>query len=283
MPIRINNNPPIDLSRKFPDGTFAFRLEFEDSDLSIFLGYKAVITWNYRDESEFAALYYITKCLRERNVEKVILVMPYIPNARMDRIKSDNEIFTLKYFCGFINSLGFDKVVVFDPHSSTSLALLDRVTLIPPDEYIENAIRQIDDQDLMLFYPDEGAMKRYSDQAACPYGFGIKQRRWKTGEITALEIHAGDISGKNILIVDDICSRGGTFYRSAKALREAGAGRIYVFCSHCENTVFSGKLLEEPGLIEHVYTTDSIYTGSHEKITAFHFEYDDNLLIKQRP
>ena len=100
-----------------------------------------------------------------------------------------------------------------------------------------------------------------------PYTFGIKKRDWKTGQILGLDV-AGEvksIAGKDILIIDDICSRGGTFLHSAKKLKELGANDIYLYVSHCENTILEGELLNGD-LIKKVYTTDSIFTKSHEKI-----------------
>ena len=85
-------------------------------------------------------------------------------------------------------------------------------------------ISDITDNQFMLFYPDEGAMKRYSGMINKPYAFGIKDRDWYTGAIKGLEVSGSTdlIKNNNVLIVDDICSRGGTFYHSAKKLKELG-------------------------------------------------------------
>ena len=115
----------------------------------------------------------------------------------------------------------------------------------------------------MIFYPDAGSMKRYSSAVHLPYTFGIKNRDWETGEIKGLDL-SGEIDqlpGKDILIVDDICSKGGTFYHSAKKLKEAGVGKIYLYITHCENTIYEGELLKNNGLIEKIYTTDTILTN----------------------
>jgi ribose-phosphate pyrophosphokinase len=110
-----------------------------------------------------------------------------------------------------------------------------------------------------MFYPDEGAMKRYSAMTKAPYSFGIKDRDWETGVIKGLNIMNPDaVKGKDVLIVDDICSRGGTFYHSAKALKEAGANKIYLYVTHLETTVFDGDLINSD-LVEQIYTTDSIF------------------------
>ena len=110
-------------------------------------------------------------------------------------------------------------------------------------------------------------MKRYSGLVNEPYAFGIKKRNWETGTIEGLDVAGAVdlIKGKDILIVDDICSRGGTFLHSAKKLKELGANDIYLYVSHCENTILEGDLLNGD-LIKKVYTTDSIFTKEHEKI-----------------
>ena len=89
-------------------------------------------------------------------------------------------------------------------------------------------------------------------------------RDWETGEIKGLDL-SGEIdqlSGKDILIVDDICSKGGTFYHSALKLKELGAANIYLYVTHCENSIYDGELLKNNGLIEKIYTTDSILTNT---------------------
>ena len=72
---------------------------------------------------------------------------------------------------------------------------------------------------------------------------------------------------RNILIVDDICSRGGTFTRAAELLKNAGAKEIFLYVSHCEATIFRGNILTD-GLISHVFTTDGIFRGKHDKVTV---------------
>ena len=116
-------------------------------------------------------------------------------------------------------------------------------------------------------YPDEGSMKRYSGMIKEPYVFGVKRRDWATGKILGLDIIGNSdlVKGQDILIVDDICSRGGTFYHTAKKLKEMGAGDIYLYVTHCENTVLEGDLLEGD-LIKQMFTTGSIFTKQHPKI-----------------
>lgn len=240
---------------KYPDGTFLFK------DIPP-IGYKNFIEWYFESMEEMSATIYLTQYCKDLGT-KIYLYMPYVPDARMDRVKKIKEVFTLKYFAQTINSLNFEKVEVLDPHSDVAVALFDRVSVESPNRMIEATVKKIASDNLMMFYPDAGAMKRYSSAVHLPYAFGIKNRDWETGEIKGLDL-SGEISqlpGKDILIVDDICSRGGTFYHSAKKLKEAGVGKIYLYVTHCENTVYDGELLKDNGLIEKIYTTDTILTN----------------------
>lgn len=251
----------------FPDGTLHMEIPLKEA-----LSYPVqMITWKYENDAELFALNCLVDNIRQRYPNYAIdLKLFYIPHARMDRQKSALDVFTLKTFANIINSMGFRMVHVFDPHSYVSEALINHIDILTPQDHINAAMRLINDPNLMLFYPDEGAMKRYSGMIKAPYCFGTKNRDWATGKIISLNVNgqSQNISGNNVLIVDDICSRGGTFLHSAKKLKELGANKIYLYVSHCENTILEGDLLDGD-LIEKMFTTNSIFTKSHEKIEVF--------------
>lgn len=274
--IIVNGKPYV--RETYPDGTRKMQGEFYAPAAFEEDGYDdsvIEIQWFFDSEDEILDLLYITAHLTSIGVH-YCLFMPYIPNARNDRVHGDDEVFMLKYFAHFLNNLGFEKVFVLDPHSHVSEALINRVCPLKQElkrlilhAVLSPKIGGLDN--LTLCYPDEGAMKRYTDLMSNPYVFGIKKRDWKTGNILGLDI-MGDpalIEGKNILIVDDICSKGGTFYHTSKKLKEMGAAKVFLYVTHCENTIFEGELLKDNGLIDRIFTTDSIFRGEHEKIEVF--------------
>ena len=248
----------------FPDNTKLIKYQVDKFHRSCH------IEWFYENDEEMFLLYCLTLHCQKAGAD-CTLFLPYIPNARMDRTKSEEEVFTLKYFAEFINSLYFTEVQVLDPHSYVSTALIDRVRVIDASRCITEAIIRSNPD--VIFFPDEGAMKRYSDLITndCGRVFGIKNRDWKTGEIKGLELYGeiDKLKGAKILIIDDICSKGGTFYHSAKALHEAGAAAIDLYVTHCENTIFKGELLKEDSLINRIYTTNSLRRESSDKIEVF--------------
>lgn len=267
--IFVNNNR-VEFSN-FPDGTSAFRFMPEAGcQLSGFGKPTYSIRWLYDNDAECMQLWYLVNHLKSMGDLGLRLEMPYIPNARMDRVKQIDDVLTLKWFAEFINSLGFDSVDVLDPHSNVAMALINNVRAMDVKHYIDCAIQWMVRHDMnpLLCYPDEGATKRYSGLLPMEYVFCIKHRDWRTGKIERLELTEPEkVNGRNILIVDDICSRGGTFTHTAKALKEAGAGDVMLYVTHCENTIQKGTVLTD-GLISRVFTTSSILRIEHEKITV---------------
>lgn len=244
---------------------------------------KNIITWIYESDEECMTLYYIVNHIREKYLNpQIYLSLGYIPNARMDRVKKDSEVFTLKWFAKFINSLNFDAVWVFDPHSNVSEALIDRIRIFNIKPVIMDVTKRVwkytypNFSGLIYYFPDDGAMKRYKDllPANSKIIYGKKIRDWETGRIQGLEIindNNHEIRGSIVIMVDDIISYGGTLAYSADKLRELGASNIFAYASHTENSIddeAKGTLLKrlKDGTVSRIYTTDSLYQGKNDKI-----------------
>lgn len=249
----------------FPDGTQS--IEFSDDQ-----PYYSTneVEWFYdSDEEVFTLMCVVDMVRRISKNSRIDLCVPYLPNARMDRIKEKKQNFSLKVFANFINSLNFDKVVVYNVHSNVSEALIDNIVNIDPIFDVDAVISNYKPD--VIYFPDEGACKRYADLACIknyglPVIFGIKKRDFATGKILGLDVVSDtDLTGKKVLIVDDICSAGGTFKFSAMKLKELGASDVALYVSHCEDNIQNGDLLKTD-LVSKIYTTDSILHISDPKI-----------------
>lgn len=222
------------------------------------------ITWCYDNDSELFLLQCLVDRIRDISpFASIKLEMPYIPNARQDREVS-NRLFTLKSFCKIINNMHFSEVKVLDPHSDVSLALLDRVvTELPLKDCCTFG------KDVVFMYPDAGAAKKYKDDGNAIIG---NKHRNEEGRIDRYDLFNFKEGTKTVMIVDDICSYGGTFVEAAKALKEKGVETICLMVSHCEPNIFKGQVFD---YIHRVYTTDSILDYSQMTVQA-----DDTTLSK---
>lgn len=163
---------------------------------------------------------------------KIRLDIPYLPYARQDRVMTEGESLALKVFCDFINYLKFDEVTVDDCHSDVGIALLTNVNWIKQYPSSESGV-DMGVYDAVVS-PDAGAMKKATHIATTAKKDMIvatKNRNVKTGEVSKAYF-SGDVKGKNLLIVDDLCDGGRTFIQLATALKENGAKRVDLYVTH---------------------------------------------------
>jgi ribose-phosphate pyrophosphokinase len=131
----------------------------------------------------------------------------------------------------------FFAVKIREPHSDVLPALIKHCII---EDWCKFRAQELVDRYEYdsIFFPDAGAQKRYSIKH--PYAVGNKVRDFETGNITDYSING--FVGRKVLIVDDMCSRGGTFIEAAKHLREQGAEQVDLLVSYLELNVLSGDM-----------------------------------------
>lgn len=241
------NNKKVQFGR-FPNGEVNLnKIKIDPRDLN------HVVTLKYEDDSDLFHLLLVRKAL---SVPATLRIM-YVPYSRMDR-ESDTYTFSLKVFCDFINSMNWEKVIVYEPHSDVTPALLDRVEVVPVTTLLLSTLDQLVATEYQIYYPDAGAQKRYPDTPNSL--LGIKRRDFKTGKIIDQQV-IGERSADVVVIMDDLCSKGGTFVLAAEKLRKMGFKIILLVVAHTEETIFKGEVFD---YIDGVVTTDSILDPSSE-------------------
>lgn len=187
------------------------------------------------------------------NHAEFTLHLPYIPYARQDRVMNPGEALSIKVFANIVNSLGFDKVIVDDPHSDVSAALLNNVQIRGQEILVAEFHDQLAGKDVTIVAPDAGARKKaqkVADRMRLPLVEAGKVRDLKTNEITGTAIF-GDVKDRECVIVDDICDGGRTFIALAQALKENGAKRVILYVTH---GIFSfGKQIIRDGGVDEIY------------------------------
>lgn len=230
----------------------------------------------YQEDADLLHLLFIKQRLDELG-QSCKLWISYMPYSRMDR-KIEGDLFTLKYTCSFINSLHFEKVYVIEPHSFVTLDLLDNsIAIYPALEWLPQLMKDLhfSEQDRIVF-PDKGASTRYQKSNYPNRCVFEKTRNPQTGRIENMVLIEGNIpEGAKCIIIDDLCSAGGTFLWAGQILKEMGASSIYLLVTHCEPRILSGKLLAENSPIQHVYTSTSMMQEEHQKITYLSLNIED--------
>lgn len=160
----------------------------------------------------------------------------YVPYARQDRYCEKGEAFGVKAFARLLNALGFSRVVIADPHSEVTPAVITNLDVIPQHEIAFHMLGwKLRMENFELVSPDGGALKKIfklGTQMNLQVHCADKIRDTATGNIIRTDISVQDFKGANLMIVDDICDGGRTFIELAKVLRERNAGKIELFITH---------------------------------------------------
>jgi len=215
---------------------------------------------------------------------KRVLVIPYFPGARADRVSPGvEEPFGLRAYAEFIGSMMIDQIIIFDPHSPETvkeLKLADQgttVTVVESDELFSLPhIKEEFESYTGVIAPDKGAVARSGAVAkslGVPLYTAEKTRDPETGKLSGFKLELPDSSfdkDEFFIIVDDICDGGGTFLGLESAIG-LGYGKVDLFVSH---GVFSKNAIDNlSGSFEYVYTTNS-FNPSRE-LPDYQFERFD--------
>ena len=196
------------------------------------------LNFKYEADSDIVDLLLIVDAIKRcpwLNYKKLVLLITYMPYGRQDRVCNRGEPHSLKVICELINSLGFDKVFIVDPHSDVVEALLNNVDLITMDYIVFAADGGPFTECDAFVSPDGGAYKKVTKCAqihGTPIIRADKIRDVKTGNLSGFEVYADDLTGQDVLILDDICDGGGTFIGLAQKLRDNGATKVSLYVTH---------------------------------------------------
>ncbi len=220
---------------------------------------KVFVSHRLRSFDDFGLLLLAIDALKRMLTNpKIVVLIPYFPAARQDRVMVKGEALSVKVYADILNASGISEVVVFDAHSEVTAAVLDNCLVENNHKFIKEVTHALP-SDLVLASPDGGALKKIYKLAAALKKFPVvecgKTRDVATGKLSGFKVYQKDLERKPVLVVDDICDGGGTFIGLAEELKRKNAGPLYLAVSH---GIF-GKGLEL--LLEHydhIFTTDSV-------------------------
>ncbi|WP_420551440.1 ribose-phosphate diphosphokinase [Tenacibaculum aiptasiae] len=225
---------------------------------------EVTITHRIQSFNDLGILLLATNALKNMDVKKIKVLLPYFPAARQDRLMQTGEPLSVKVYADIINAQNYESVTIFDPHSEVAPAVLNNCKVIDNHAFIRQITQQLPD-DLLLISPDGGALKKIYKVAAHLQKYevieGSKSRNVRTGELTGFKVYAEDLKGKDCLVVDDICDGGGTFLGLAQELKAKNAGNLYLAVSH---GIFSRGFEDLEKVFTKIYTTDSFKTIAHK-------------------
>jgi ribose-phosphate pyrophosphokinase len=196
---------------------------------------------------------------RRASAYKICVVIPYFGFARQDRKDKPRVAIGAKLVANMLMAAGIDRIMTMDLHADQIQGFFE----VPVDHLygstIFNAeIEKLNTGNLIMAAPDAGGAKRANSYAKrLDVGLAIchKQRK-KANEVAEMTV-IGDVAGKDVVLVDDMCDTAGTLTTAADLFMEKGANSVRAFCTHA---VLSGPAYDriENSAITELIVTDTI-------------------------
>ena len=180
---------------------------------------------------------------KRASARKIIAVIPYFGFARQDRKDKPRVAIGAKLVANMLMAAGVDRVMTMDLHADQIQGFFE----VPVDHLYASSlflkeIHLLKTKNIIMAAPDVGGAKRansYAKNLNCGLALCHKNRK-RANEIAEMTV-IGDVRGKDVIIVDDMCDTAGTLTTAADLLMEKGALSVRAFCSHA---VLSGPAYE---------------------------------------
>jgi ribose-phosphate pyrophosphokinase len=172
------------------------------------------------------------------------LVAPFQGYSRQDKTDHLRSSIGSKMLADVLTSAGMNRIITIDLHASAIQGFYNvPVIHLNGNKIFIDYIKEHQIEDLTIVAPDQGAVKRASDfcKAFPDSTFAmINKKRIKPNEIHSMEL-VGDVTGRNVVIVDDMADTLGTMCKAADLLIEKGAKSVRCIATH---GILSGKAIE---------------------------------------
>jgi ribose-phosphate pyrophosphokinase len=204
-------------------------------------------------------LFIILDALRRASAGRVTAVIPYYGYARKERKSQPREPITAKLIANVITLAGADRLLLLDLHAAAIEGFFDVPTdHLTAQHILADHIRSRGLQQLTVVAPDAGGAKRAEAVAnllEAPIVFGYKRR--ESADLSEALAVAGDVEGRDCVVVEDMITTGGTAATIAHMLRGHGAQRVVFAATHGVLTSGAPERLRSAP-IDEVIVTDSI-------------------------
>ena len=240
--------------QRFSDGEIY--VEFKESIRGRFV---FLIQSTYAPSDNLMEMLLMIDAAKRASAYKVIAVIPYYGLARQDRKDRPRVAIGSKLVANMLTAAGADRVITMDLHAPQIQGYFD----IPVDHLDSSAIfipyiENLKLANLTFAAPDVGSANRIREIATyfeCEMVICDKHRK-RANEIASMVV-IGDVTDRDVVLIDDICDTGGTLVKSAALMKEKGARSVRALCTH---PVLSGNAYEniEKSVLEELVVCDTI-------------------------
>ena len=247
----------------FADGEFAVSYEESIRGAHVFL-----VQSTFPNSDNLMELLLMIDAAKRASAKSVVAVIPYFGWARQDRKDKPRVSIGAKLVADLLSVAGIDRLITMDLHADQIQGFFN----IPVDHLYASAvflpyIESLKLKDLVIATPDVGGSKRastFSKYLGVPLVLCNKSRE-KANEVASMQI-IGDVTDKNVVLVDDIVDTAGNITKAANIMLDAGAKSVRAIASHCVMSDPASFRVQESSLTEIVFTDSIPYSKKCAKV-----------------
>jgi ribose-phosphate pyrophosphokinase len=227
-------------------------------------------------------LLFFIATLKDAAAKEVTAVVPYLAYARKDRKTQPRDPVTLRYLAQLFEAVGTDALLVLEVHNPaafqnafrcntealdcTSLfaaKLVDQLGELSHVQLGDLLGDRLADAAVAVVSPDAGGVKRaalFRQKLAHSLGRSVTMgfvEKFRSAGVLSGELLVGEISGRHVLLFDDLISSGQTLLRAARVCHQQGATAVWALAAHGLFNADAESVLSDP-MIERVFITDSV-------------------------
>jgi len=198
---------------------------------------------------------------------RTFAIIPYMGYARQDKQFLSGEVITMSVVAKMLQSAGAKKVIVVDIHSNTALNHFniptENVSAVPE---LANYFKKLNLKNPLVVSPDMGGSlrsKKFASLLKTDFIVLKKHRDRKTGRVS-IQTAKVDVQGKDLILVDDIISTGGSIIKAAQFLKKQKCKRVFVACTHGLLVDDAEKKIRKAG-VSRIISTNTI-PGNTSKV-----------------
>ncbi len=225
--------------QRFSDGEVHFQLLENVRGADVFL----VQPTSFPVDQNLLELLIMMDALKRASAGRITVVVPYYGYARQDRKDRPRVAITSKLVADLLITAGANRALLVDLHAAQIQGFFN----IPVDHLFASPVlvgyfRDLKLPNLTVVSPDAGGVERarfFAKKLDVP--LAIVDKRRTDINVTEVMNVIGDVRGRTCLILDDIIDTAGTLVKTADALLDQGADKVYACASHA---VLSGPAVE---------------------------------------
>jgi ribose-phosphate pyrophosphokinase len=219
-------------------------------------------TYPPTDRHLLQMLMMIKKC-NDDNASGVCSVIPYMAYARQDKAFLEGEIVSIGVVAKLLEAVGTKQLITVDIHSMRALSYftIDVENLSSVPLLANYAAKNMKLSMPIVISPDKGGSKRAEEFASILKTDMIalnKSRDKNTGVVTINEKLDFDVTDRDIILVDDMISSGGSIIKACEVLKGNKCGKIYAMCAHALLIGDALQRIKAVGIVEDIIATNSI-------------------------